>query len=137
MKINFRPLAKPRSDRIGPDRTGPDRTGPDRTGPDRIGSDRIGSDRIGSDRTISDRQNPDWFNIKIPANRHMKSLGHLHGCPSGKSSYSRFNKIIANYTSEESLINVDSFVCKGQLNKVQVPDLGRSDQQIIFRPKTK
>ena len=45
-------------------------------GSDRIGSDRIGSDRIGSDRTGSDRQNPDWFNIKIPANRHTKSLGH-------------------------------------------------------------
>ena len=35
-----------------------------------------GSDRTGPDRTRSDRQNPDWFNIKIPANRHMKSLGH-------------------------------------------------------------
>ena len=65
-------------DRIGSDRIGPDRTGPDRTGPDRIGSERTGPDRTrtGSDRMGSDRQNPDWFNIKIPANRHMKSLGY-------------------------------------------------------------
>ena len=88
------PLAKPGSDRIGSDRTGPDRTGPDRIG--------------------SDRQNPDWFNIKIPANRHMKSLGHqlrlLHtftGVLPGKvRTRVSFNKIITNYTSEESLVNV-------------------------------
>ena len=93
---------------------------PDRIGSDRIGPDRTGSDRIGSDRIGSDRQNPDWFNIKIPANRHMKSLGHqlrLHPTFTGvlpeKSSYSRFNKIIANYTSEESLINVDRFCMQG------------------------
>ena len=106
-------------DRTGPDRTGPNRIGSDRIGPDRIGSDRIGPDRTGSDRIGSDRQNPDWFNIKIPANRHkipgspVKVTFHLRGCPSGKSSYSRFNKIIANYTSEESLINVDSFCMQG------------------------
>ena len=26
---------------------------------------------------------------------------------------------------------VDNFLCKGQLNKVEAPDLGRSNQQVI------
>ena len=53
----------------------------------------------------------------------------------GLSRFS-FNKIVINYTSEESLINVDSFLCKDQLNKVHVPDHGRYNQQIIVRLKT-
>ena len=47
-----------------------------------------------------------------------------------------FNKIAISYTSEESLINVDSFLCKDQLNKVHVSDHGRYNQQIIVRLKT-
>ena len=30
---------------------------------------------------------------------------------------------------------VDKFLCKGQLKKIEVPDLGRSNQQIIFVDK--
>ena len=99
------PLAEPGSDRIGSDRIGLDRTGPDRTGQDRIGSGRIGSDR----------QNLDRINNKVLAqSRHMKSLGHhlrllptIAGVLQEKvRTRASFNKVLTNYTLEESLENV-------------------------------
>ena len=97
-----------------------------------LGPDRTGPEWIGSDRTGPDRQNSDWINNKIPANRHMKSVGHqLRLLPTFASVLREkvrtrvsFNKILTNYTSEERLINVDSVLCKGQLDKADDTLLG-------------
>ena len=95
---------------VGRTRIGSDRIGLDRTGQDRIGSDRTRLDRIGSDR-----QNSDRINNKVPPqSRHMKSLGHhlmllptFAGVLQEKvRTRASFNKVLTNYTSEESLENV-------------------------------
>ena len=67
------------------------------------------------DRTRSDRQNSDRINNKITAKRRqIKSLGHqlrllaTFAGVLGEKVRTRviFNKILTNYTSEESLVNV-------------------------------
>ena len=79
--------------------------------------DWIGSDRIGSDRIGSDRQNSYRMNDKIPAKcRHIKFPGHqLRLLPTFVGVLREivrtrvsFNKLLTNYTPEESLVNVVS-----------------------------
>ena len=77
-------------------------------GLDWTGSDWTGPDRIGS-------QNSDWINNNVPAqSRHIKSLGHqlrllttfARVLQEKVRTRASFNKILTNYTSEKSLVNV-------------------------------
>ena len=74
----------------------------------------LGLAKSGPDRTGPDRPNSNRINNKIPAqSRHMKSLGYQLRVLPTYADFLRekvrtrvsFNKILTNYTSEESLVN--------------------------------
>ena len=62
-------------------------------------------------------------------------------CEKKMSSYPKFTffseeKLVAPWKLPSIVLVDNFFLCKGHLNKVHLPDLGRSSQQITFKTKS-